>query len=467
MSTTTNRHSTLSLGGESMTELHALQQREALRHDVDYANAVARLWSLFAKDAQGLVHKESYLAGLSRFCQVLMPNLPMAEALDLATNDWQEDVEQYSTDGTTLDFDGFYLAMAELTDLWCPIADVEDYQSFVDSLFKRATVRVVRDANGHVVRRDLAQSEYVFVENVVTTPTVPTKIQDVALGGAGTGPGTAQDKENDDAEANGAAIKMQAVQRGRSSRRVARDKWVTSLSGKYNPTGLDLRRSCTKHKEKQSKQALVDQQEQEDAARRMQSITRGRAAREQVRVKKLQRQYSQFIPVGMDLGRPAMKKKQDREDQEKSALLMQGLARQRTARQKVQQRRSEVRSAAASSLLTAAAVTPLKKKAVVGQELSGSAPGSAPSSHLVNGFDLRRPSSKKKASLNQFELQGGTYHEMVDYGSDTLQEVRKCAICWWCCCWWCCCWLCYCWLCYCWLCFVYVGGTTVGGITVG
>ena len=114
-----------------------------------------------------------------------------------------------------------------------------------------------------------------------------------------------------------------------------------------------------------------------------------------------------------------MKKKQDREDQEKSALLMQGLARQRTARQKVQQRRSEVRSAAASSLLHAAAVTPLKKK------LPGSAgsAGSSASSHLVNGFDLRRPSSKKKATLNQFQLQGGTYHEMVDYGSDTLQEV--------------------------------------------
>ena len=69
---TTNRHQTLALGGESPEELVALQQREDMRHDGVYSSSIHRLWSIFIKDKNSHVHRESYLAGLSNFCQVLI-----------------------------------------------------------------------------------------------------------------------------------------------------------------------------------------------------------------------------------------------------------------------------------------------------------------------------------------------------------------------------------------------------------
>ena len=447
------RKSTLALGNESQEELDCMQRRDLMRHEVSYAQAVHRLWSIFAKDSSGHVHKQGYLDGLSRFCQVLMPHLPTSEALQLATNDWNEDVGHFSTDGSTLDFDGFYLAMSELTDLWCPVTDADEYAAFIDSLFKRASVRVVHDAAGSVLRRDLVRSEYVFIEDAP-----------LLLVGDEKEIGTASEGTMEEAtveEKTQASIKMQAIQRGRSSRKTARTKWLSGLSEKFNPANFDLRRAITKQKEKAAakmqsiqrgrvgrKKAAkhaqtVEKQQQDKAAQRMQAVTRGRNARELVRQKKIRKQYANLIPQGMDLRRPSSKKIAQAEEQTKSALMMQSLARKRNARVAVQEKRDQ-RNAAVSmqnvqrGRMARKRVDKIReekqKKEQVSKQTSPTSPTSpttpitpiVPSSPNVSSslvLDLRRPSSKKKDALQRFETKEGTFHEIVDYDNEATDSA--------------------------------------------
>ena len=436
----TNRTRSLALGGESQQELDAMQRRDAMQHDATYAAAIHRLWSIFDKDDQGHVHKEGYLRGLSNYCQVLMPHLPMEEAIELATNDWEEDVGHFSTDGSTLDFDGFYLAMSELTDLWCPVTDSDDYSAFVDSLFKRATVRVVHDANGAVVRRDVARSEYIFIEDLPTSMLRAVVEEDVSQEVVVVAADEKEEEEEEEEEAeNSAAVKMQAVQRGRSSRKIARDKWLESLSVKFNPKGLDLRRAATKQKEKAAakmqavtrgrngrkkaaaKAQEVEKREQDKAAQRMQAVSRGRAAREQVRVKKMQQQYAQLIPPGLDLRRPSKKRKELDEQQTKSALLMQGLARQRNARVAVQDKRDQRNAAVRMQniqrgRIARKRVDNIREEKKQSEQPKTITPPASPDSSLQ--IDLRRPSTKKKDAMSRFEIKPGTFHEIVDYDNN-------------------------------------------------
>jgi hypothetical protein len=389
---TTNRRSALALGGESAEELDALQNREKLRHDPTYANSVHRLWSIFDKDESGHVHKSSYIKGLSRFCQVLMPTLPRDEAVQLAANDWVEDVGDFSTNGSTMDFDGFYMAISELTDLWCPVAEIAEYTAFVDSLFKRTTVKIVHSADGEVVKRELAKSEYVFVEDVSDEDKQQRMKEQEEL------------KEKEDQQV--AAIRMQAVQRGRTSRKVARDKWLSSLAAQCNPAGLDLRRRCTKRRERQEQEQEIERQEEEKAAKRMQSITRGRLAREKVKLKKVQRKYSKLIPLGMDLRRPSSKKLQVKEDEEKSALLMQGLARQKYARKRVEERKKEIEQEEKSALLMQGLVRQKNARQKVQK--------------------IREDRAEINENVQNIQsLSIGTYHEFVDYDNDEEEETMN------------------------------------------
>ena len=423
---TTNRHQTLALGGESPEELVALQQREDMRHDGVYSSSIHRLWSIFIKDKNSHVHRESYLAGLSNFCQVLMPNLPESEALELAANDWEEDIGHFSSDGSTLDFDGFYLAMSELTDLWCPVTDADDYSSFVDSLFKRSTVRVVHDPDGSVIRRDLARSQYVFVGEAPPG-------DDVA---------DAKKLKLDVMSENLAATKMQAAERGKSSRRQARDDWLSNIASKFNPMGLDLRRSITKQKEKaaQKMQAITrgrvgrkkvvaariqkEKKEQDTAAQRMQAIHRGRAAREEVKKRKLRKQYSSLIPKGMDLRRPSSKRLSDLEEQEKSALLMQKMTRSKNARVAVQEKREQRNAAVKMQNIQrgrlakkrVGKIREEKKEAATAAEAAATAAATA----TATAAEEKAVAVDQLANSGSFQLQRGTYHEVVDYEEEIL-----------------------------------------------
>ena len=344
------------IGGESADDVRPLHLRQDLHKDVKYSDAVHKIWSVFTRDNMGCINIDGYLEGLSRICKVLMPHLPKEQVRSLSINDWMNDVSQFSTNGITLDFDAFCKSIAELTDLWCPVNDKDEYAAFLESLFKRCTARVVYSQDGNVVRRDLAKIQYIFVEDE------PTTGREVSV---------EAEKSQQESEELKAATKIQALRRGKTGRKVAKEKKFAKMKKELNPEGLDLRRPKTKTRtlaaskmqaiargrkgrEKARKnQRQSEAEQQHSAAVRMQAVSRGRMARERAKQKKIQARFAQMIPPGLDLRRPGKRRAEkirqrqlvEKQQQEAAAISMQKVQRAHVAKKVVAEKRRESNAA--------------------------------------------------------------------------------------------------------------------------
>ena len=118
------------------TSTENAKTRVALRDNASIAAALSKAWSILDKNENGYVEREEYVCFLMRIVKFIVPHMKREEARLAAENDWLED----SGGADCMSFKQFCDGMFELTDLWCPGDEAEEYAHFLESIVTRTQV---------------------------------------------------------------------------------------------------------------------------------------------------------------------------------------------------------------------------------------------------------------------------------------------------------------------------------------
>ena len=110
--------------------------RDLMQTNKNLSSALSRAWSALEKNLDGHLEQDHYCGFLMRATKFLAPELSRAEAEVAVQNDWLEDSGGHGF----MTYKEFCNGIFELTDLWCPGEDAEEYAHFVDTVVDRTCV---------------------------------------------------------------------------------------------------------------------------------------------------------------------------------------------------------------------------------------------------------------------------------------------------------------------------------------
>ena len=125
-------HSYKTHGDEEMYTEEMMAKRRGFKESPVIRHAIAEFWKGLdsIKDREGCVRKEEYLLVNARLHKALIPDVTDEDAAVSGPHDWEKDCGKKMQ----MDYADFFESFFELADIWTEIADIDEYEAFLEHL---------------------------------------------------------------------------------------------------------------------------------------------------------------------------------------------------------------------------------------------------------------------------------------------------------------------------------------------